>query len=681
MGIFSNRCEALVNPVTGKALYGAELEEARKNPNWPRCGASVKKTAHVCSACGAPAPGGWWRCPACKKWVGNDSHFCPHCNAPLHPDERAAVAGGVWQKTPDVFAQRFEVVDIKKLGESGLQVQEGTTAILLDAGAVSDVLDAGQYNLESIARKINWFGAPPPRSVVLLDSGEVALPISFENVLTKKNEKVEFLGEVIVRFVGGKAAAVNFVSNILKDRRSLTFSDIVDRFDPLFRMAVADICSESTLDELVHDRDRRAKLRDTISRMLEDDLHATGLDVVRVSAGEFTSPEYERRLEELVKQERQRQLEELERQKDLEEHEKEKRHKEIEQLKAADILDMRKRDTDLEAAQEAFEREVMLGKFKSEQELRLAKEALEDEYNLKEMERRDNWKRLMEQRADEASARQREREKIERAYREQMEEEERQKTKIQLVREEKEREEADIRRNAALDRRWQLENKLNTHSREEEIRRFREAEDRRAMRWEAIKDEAQRLWEKKKEEWRREDERRAREKQIEVDDVLHQIKIDDIQTDAAISKRSKITDALNDEIIKKAQADIAVKKLLSDGEIGRMLAKKKADAEARIIDAQGAINSEIVVENGNIHIKDMQLTQEVKEHEAWRRQKIEEKKELESERDRLRERNDKLRNDLAGNEDKDARASINEEMEENLKRITTINEQLKKLSE
>ena len=583
MGIFSNRCEALVNPVTGMALYGADLEKAKQNPNWPRCGHSVKKTAHTCSACGAPAPGGWWRCPACGKWVGNDSKFCPYCNAPLYPDERSAIAGGIWHKTPEIFAQRFEVENISKITDNGLQVQEGTSAILLDAGAVTDVLDAGRYNLESLARKINWFNNPPPRSVVLLDSGEIALPITFENVMTKAYEAVKFYGEVIVRFIGGKEAATNFVSNVLKDKRSLTFADIVDRLDPLFRLAVQDVCSESTLQELAFDTERRIKLRDTITRVLEDDLRATGLDVVRVSSGEFTNPEHERKLKELAEQEKQKQLEDLRQRRDIDEHEKEKRRRELELLKASDFLDMRKRQAEFATEQRAFEQAQTLGRYRDEQSLRRAKAALDDEYSLKEIERKDGWKRLMEQRADEDVARQRERERAERAYKEQEAEEERQKAKIQMVREEKEREEAEIRRNAALDRRWRLEDKLNAHSREEELRQFQEAEERRARRWDAVKVEAQRLWDKKKEEWRQEDEQRERDRENEIEDVSHRIKVDEIQTDASIAKRIKIGDALNDELIRKAQTDVAIKKLLSDSENQIMVDRADAEAKSRRI--------------------------------------------------------------------------------------------------
>lgn len=654
MGIFSNRCEALVNPVTGIALYGAELEKAKQDPNWPRCGHSVQKSAHTCSACGAPAPGGWWRCPACGKWVGNDSAFCPYCNALLYPDERSAIADGIWHKTPEIFAQRFEVADITKITDRGLQVQEGTSAILLDAGAVKDVLDAGRYNLESLARKINWFNNPPPRSVVLVDSGEVALPISFVDVQTKSHESVKFYGEVILRFTGGKAAAVNFVSNVLKEKRSLSFADIADRLDPLFRLVVTDFCSKFTLEEIVRDSERRIKLRDSISRLLEDDLQATGLDIVRVSAGEFTCPDYERKIAALAEDERRRQLDELEERRDMDAFDKAKKRQELELLKASDVLDMKRRRESFEAEQREFERDQALGKFKDEHQLRRAMAALQDEYQLAEIDRKDTWKRLMEKRADEDAAHQRERERAERAYKEQEEEEARRRAQIQMVREEKEREEAEIRRNVALDRRWSLEEKLNSHAREEERRRFQAEVERRAMRWEAVKVEAQQLWEKKQEEWRLEDEHRKREKNNEIEDVSHRIKIDAVQTDASIAKRIKISDALNDELFRKAKTDVAIKQLISKGENVIKVDNANTSAECQLIEH-------------NV---------EIKKTKDWNSVSNEEVRKLQEERDKLYEKMSELEEKMARTTDSVAKQAQTLRYKTMMDRVADINKEL-----
>lgn len=299
MGLFSDICNALIDKNTGRALTGEALLEAQKDPNWPTCGNKVSKRARFCNKCGKPAPGGWWRCPQCKKWIGNDSRFCPHCNAELYPDERVDMAGGVWHKEPGRFAQRFEVGDVKRLLTTGLKVQEGTAAILLDTGAVTDILQPGQHNPESLARKINWFGNPPPRSVVLIDVGEVIVPLHLEGLRTSEHIPIEFYGELVLRFKGDKDAARAFCGNVLKGERSYSFTQIAGRIEPLIRGAVDEMCITSTLEDLVKDPERRIRLQERIEKRIEEDFAASGLEIVRVSSAEFTGDEYERLEEQL----------------------------------------------------------------------------------------------------------------------------------------------------------------------------------------------------------------------------------------------------------------------------------------------------------------------------------------------------------------------------------------------
>lgn len=293
MGFFSDECMALIDKNTGEALSGAALEQARRDPKWPRCGHSVSKRARFCKKCGSPAPGGWWKCPSCNKWIGNDAYFCPHCNTPLYPEDRVAMAGGVWRKEPEYYAQRFEVGDIKRELVQKLQVQEGTAAILMDSGAVSDVLSAGAHDMDSLLRRVNWFGNPPPRSVVLIDVGEVIVPLHIEALRTAEHFPIEFFGEVILRFKGGQDAARAFTSNVLKSERVCAFSDIATRLEPVIRGPVDEMCTMSSLDDLVRDPDRRIRLQERMTERIKEDLDACGLEVVRVSSAEFTGDEYE----------------------------------------------------------------------------------------------------------------------------------------------------------------------------------------------------------------------------------------------------------------------------------------------------------------------------------------------------------------------------------------------------
>jgi len=292
MGIFSDRCDALINPETGRALTGEALLKARQNPDAPRCQNRVSKAARFCGKCGSPAPGGWWKCYGCGKWVGNNSNFCPHCSTPLYPDTRVDMAGGIWQKGMDVLAQRFEVGDVSRLLKDGLQVQTGTAAILLDAGKVKDVIGPGRYEPDSLARKINWFGNPPPRSIILIDEGDIAVPVRIESLRSAEQVEIEFYGEIVLRFNPKKAE--EFLSNLFKNKNSMSYKELCEVLSGEIRHAVDEMCVSSTIDDLVRDPKRRLRLEDTLEGVLKGVSDRFGFDVVRVSQAEFTGEAYER---------------------------------------------------------------------------------------------------------------------------------------------------------------------------------------------------------------------------------------------------------------------------------------------------------------------------------------------------------------------------------------------------
>lgn len=526
MGIFSSRCEALVNPVTGRALAGRALAEAKKESSWPRCGHSVKKTAKYCSKCGSFARGGWIKCPHCGEWVGNDSNFCWNCNTPLNPDERSALAGGVWHRNEGMYAQRFEADALTVTDSRDLQVQEGTIAILISGGAVEDVLDAGRFKVESAARKINWFGNPPNRSMVLVEAGECILPLEISGLPTRAEGgtglsngcMVDFYGEAVVRFAGGRDAAVAFIENVMKSpRRELSFTDLTGRLVSLLGNTVRDICAKATLGELLSNVELRIELRRSMSRDLAADFENIGLDLVRISSAEFSSAAYC----ELV-------------QKNAE-------------------LDEKRRAAEYQAELRKFDNAFELDRFRNEHDLRVAKETLDMEYKLKDLERGDEWARLMEIRQDEAETRRAAREKAFKAREEQEREDRRAKDAAEKVRRQKEEDEDRIRKWALL------EDEINHQWSQEDAQRDRG-------------------WQNEKEKLAHDDEiasmvRRAGDAQREHDwqaafeKLLHDQKMDAQSTEYLIAKAKKT-----------AAGEISVRELHDEYERKKLLETAKTDS-------------------------------------------------------------------------------------------------------
>lgn len=314
MGLFHDTCEAFVDlRNNGRALSGEDLRtaqelvfpqgaaaplvgEAREKAlaarGWGICGHEVPKKARVCSKCGTLAPKGYVKCPSCREWVGNESRFCPHCNHPLHPDERIDFAGGVWDRQPGLFAQRFELDDVSQIVKGGLKIQEGTLAILLDAGKKVAVLGPGRHKPEGTLRSINWFGNPPPRSVVMVDAGDCLFKMYFTGMRTAEELSVQVVAEITLRFDVDHADL--FLANVLKESRALSTDVISDIIVAEATSAVRDLCAASTVEDLVKDPDRRSRFQDALNRSLQNLFKRSGLELIRVGFVEFVSPVYEK---------------------------------------------------------------------------------------------------------------------------------------------------------------------------------------------------------------------------------------------------------------------------------------------------------------------------------------------------------------------------------------------------
>ena len=284
----------------------------------PECGSKVSKRARFCSNCGHGAPDGWFKCPQWGKWVGNESKFCPHCNHPLFPEDRIDLAGGVWARKIGEFARRFDLDDVRFIKENGLMVQEGTVAVLLDGGKEVKELGPGRHHPTGSLRAINWFGNPPPRSAIMVDSGECVFRVDFTGKTSgvgdvasaplRSAEELEVgcVAEITLRFVPGRAA--DFIANVMKEARSVSAKDICLLIYENALSAVRDLCTQSKIEDLVKDPERRTRFEDGITRALRDSMKGWGLEIVRTGAVEFYGAAYEAMRDKYGELERQRRL-------------------------------------------------------------------------------------------------------------------------------------------------------------------------------------------------------------------------------------------------------------------------------------------------------------------------------------------------------------------------------------
>ncbi len=257
-----------------------------------KCGAKVKKAAKFCSKCGTTPANGWWKCTNCKKWVGAGSEFCWSCKTPMHVESRGALEGGKWSREQGVFAERFEIADLTPLLTRGLTIDTGCSAMILSEGALKEVLGAGHYTLDSVASRISRWGTPSPKSVILMDSAEVGVPLRVNNLRTKEDLPVEFYGEVVFLFNPNQAES--FIQNGLKAERKLTVDNVSEMLANEARFILSSHCQENTIEDLIKDPIRRLALEDRLIDELSQVLPSLGIELIRLGGCDFTGPDYEK---------------------------------------------------------------------------------------------------------------------------------------------------------------------------------------------------------------------------------------------------------------------------------------------------------------------------------------------------------------------------------------------------
>ncbi|MBQ7175772.1 MAG: hypothetical protein IJS08_00025 [Victivallales bacterium] len=299
---FSNKCQAYVDE-NGKALTGAALEAAKRNPNARRCGARVALRAKFCRVCGSPASTAWWRCGACGKWIGQESEICPNCGHHQDMAARISLDNGVWRKGDDVFAQRFELNDVAAMFSRGLVISEGQCAILLRNGVLEKVLPPGKYAAGELANLDDYVRSGNRKSLVMVDLSDIAYPVVLSGLRSKDDIDLSLECRIHVKFSPVNAA--NFLANVLGHSdfvRSQENSASVVSYEAIAKnlllkeleVGVADFCNLHTIDELFKDASLHNELEDYLQLHLRRALTASGLVLLRIGEVDFRGGFYER---------------------------------------------------------------------------------------------------------------------------------------------------------------------------------------------------------------------------------------------------------------------------------------------------------------------------------------------------------------------------------------------------
>lgn len=244
-----------------------------------KCGFKVKKAAKFCSQCGTLPPGGWWKCPECKKWVGQESEFCPHCKTQLYSKQRDGMASGRWNPEPGMLSQSFNMASIRPLIGKELVVEVGSFAGVLAKGGLVRTLEPGAIDLKTLA---------DAEELLFISARETGVALRVDGLHTAEEMEVSFYAELILQADPTKTA--EFSASL----GECSLSELTDRIQKEAALVLSNYCMTASIDELFKNPNRRIELEAALREKMGGFLAGFGLTLVRLAAMDFSGVAYEK---------------------------------------------------------------------------------------------------------------------------------------------------------------------------------------------------------------------------------------------------------------------------------------------------------------------------------------------------------------------------------------------------
>lgn len=238
-------------------------------------------------------------CPNCGTQIKSGSNFCTKCGTKLiqSPKREAAVntakelnKNNVWMRNPDDFAQRFELSDINGLFTKIVTVQQGTGALFVQDGVYKGMLPAGQYNVETLRRRILGLFINKTTTVILVDSAEVPLAFSFDKteLRTKDANDVGASGQLTAKI----SEPLNFLENYLKGKDHISLTDIENTLHNELAQILRNTLSGYNVSELYGNAELTRKIGDELKNTLNANLRSKGIEITILNCIGFDEGAY-----------------------------------------------------------------------------------------------------------------------------------------------------------------------------------------------------------------------------------------------------------------------------------------------------------------------------------------------------------------------------------------------------
>lgn len=255
-----------------------------------KCGAEVASKASFCPQCGEYTPRARIVCGNCRTALKPTAKFCSNCRTPTRENpEKASPVDGLnrWVRGPEEFARRIEAGDLGGLLKTGLVVEPGTQALIFQGRDVPVAVDEGTYDLN---RPLPGIDATVPGVAILVDAGDMRLPLLYPGLHTREDVEVEAFVEAVVQL----SDAAAFSKNLLHGRQTLAVASLAEMVWSAGANVIEACVRGTSINDLEGNLEMKASLEQQLRANIAAALERTGLTLVYLQFVRFTSPEFDK---------------------------------------------------------------------------------------------------------------------------------------------------------------------------------------------------------------------------------------------------------------------------------------------------------------------------------------------------------------------------------------------------
>ena len=256
------------------------------NQRCPNCGKAVSTDAAYCNACGCPTAKSWASCHRCGSSVGAESKYCWKCGTEQDPDKRKVFYGDRWHRSPDDFAVR---VDLKAPGATlhqGLQIDDGTVALVFQNGRFTGLLEPGYHTFDNFLKRLLGFDKGQAAHAILIDTRAAEIDFMLEDLRVKNQVPVDARLRLLFQVNDPK----RFAERVLAGAGDFSTHDLTQRLQGDVRAAVQAALAAHTLDEVLLAANARDLIERGLTQQLTPAVLPLGLSLEGVRLAEFGGP-------------------------------------------------------------------------------------------------------------------------------------------------------------------------------------------------------------------------------------------------------------------------------------------------------------------------------------------------------------------------------------------------------